>query len=285
VVKKMIYVTTVNITQEMIDQKPTIDMSTKQGNRIIQLLPHFKEQFGDIRTQIVDLETVPDVVHLVTGPMGVLDSETHLTHIQSLAIAATSKTTRTTLSERSGLSAGCTLADLITVLRSDPSSLSIAVHGRSLPPTTLTSHSCGPEILRTNLIASTYYQRTGPPKQPEEQSSSNTCRFDASWTTHFDGLLSVTAILKMTHTNYDGYFVALGNTSLPDEKDPEWCLGAGMYPTDLRPDYHEYRELWQTHHTAIRPLTIGAKPAIGVFLHSGQRYTLTVNGSERVIRA
>lgn len=73
--------------------------------------------------------------------------------------------------------------------------------------------------------------------------------------------------------------MSLDNTCLPVEDNNMWVMGAGMYHTDLITEYHEYRELWQTHHTTVRPTVAdGSKPAIGVFLHKHKTYDIMLNG-------
>ena len=192
------------------------------------------------------------------------------------------KKTRTNLGARSRRHIE-TISDIVLALRADPSSVTIGVNGRSLPPSTLTTHSCG-ALLRHNIIASTYYRKTGAPSQPNEHTQENNCRFDASWS-NCTGPMVATSILKMVRPSYSGYFIALAQTYLPTATDPDWCVGAGMYPTDLSIDCHEYREIWPTLHLSVRPQNRGAKPAIGVFLHCGRRYTLRINGTDRMIQA
>ncbi|KAL3894864.1 MAG: hypothetical protein SGARI_007618, partial [Bacillariaceae sp.] len=66
---------------------------------------------------------------------------------------------------------------------------------------------------------------------------------------------------------------------------PTWCDGGGMYPTDLLSENHQFREIWATLHSSVRPKVSSenAIPAIGVFLDRGQTYKLVVGGVDKDI--
>ena len=111
-----------------------------------------------------------------------------------------------------------------------------------------------------------------------------------------DVCMRVTGILPLKHNNYDGYFLAVDGGRLPEPHSRKWVVAGGMYPTDLSSEFHIYRELWQLHHTMIRPsMTIhgqdpaifkcGGQPGIGVFLHKDKEYPLVLNGEEITLKA
>lgn len=98
--------------------------------------------------------------------------------------------------------------------------------------------------------------------------------------------MRVVGILPLKHNNYDGYFLAVEGGRLPDPGCDKWVVGGGMYPADLRAEFHVYRELWQVHHTMVRPSVRegGGRPAVGVFLHKGKEYPVILNGKEQTMK-
>ena len=82
-----------------------------------------------------------------------------------------------------------------------------------------------------------------PPVQPDP-SPRETCRFEKEWSDDFAGILYATALVPVKNMFYDGYFLSLANTRLPEPSDATWCVGAGMYGTDLSNDNHKFREVW-----------------------------------------
>jgi len=123
-----------------------------------------------------------------------------------------------------------------------------------------------------------------PPAQPNANLR-ETCRFEREWSLDFSGKLYGTAIVPIKNMFYDGNFLSLANVQLPKASDVSWCVGVGMYPTDLTSDNIKYREVWTTLHSSVRPVVrlTNAIPAIGVFLHRGQNYEMIVNGEEKMI--
>jgi hypothetical protein len=278
-VHKMILVTTVVVTQEMIDNKPHVDMSFKQAHRFAQLLPRFEELFGEVHTDIVDMDTISGVRHLTTLNTEMLASGSHLNKLRQQTCRVNNKKKKS----RHQHALLTRMTDVIKILEEDPCGVTISVQGRSLPPSTLTTHTCNTTVLKPKLIASTYYKKTGGPSQPNRDTKLDQCRFDPGWTSHSGGTMHVNALLEISHFNYSGCFVSLSDTWLPSANNPDWNIGAGMYPTDLLPSCHEFREIWQTHHLHVHPASGGKKLAIGVFLHTGMKYNLTIDGVERMV--
>ena len=93
-------------------------------------------------------------------------------------------------------------------------------------------------------------------------------------------------MVPVKNSNYDGFFMSLADTQLPEVWHTSWCNGAGMYPTDLLVDNYQHREVWATLHSSVRPtVDLGnAHPAIGVFLHRGQEYEILVNGVDKKVQ-
>ena len=70
------------------------------------------------------------------------------------------------------------------------------------------------------------------------------CRFDRQWCERYD-TMRVVGILPLRHNNYEGHFLAVEGGRLPDPGCDKWVVGGGMYPADLRAEFHVFRELWQ----------------------------------------
>ena len=198
-----------------------------------------------------------------------------------------------------------TMDDIIEAKRRGEK-ITLQVPSRDFPPTYLTTHKfenkCNnlskkdwQTILRTekNIAVNTFYEEGRAPRQPDVNAKFDNCRFNKDWVVSgwlcagADSRLVVDSLLKLSHQNYIGYFMALHDTKLPNDSSDSWKLGAGMYPSDLRADHHVYREIWQSQHTLIKPkvATKTKTPAIGVFLHRGRQYKLVVNGIDRLIVA
>mmetsp|Transcript_42263 Transcript_42263/g.47209 ORF Transcript_42263/g.47209 Transcript_42263/m.47209 type:complete len:756 (+) Transcript_42263:53-2320(+) len=299
---QMIDICTIEITQDMIDAlNIDIELSRKQATRLKQLLPEFRTKFGSVTTQIANMAELH-------GYLLLSDKSTHgknrevneangaeakLTELLNLAnregekskeTKINSSTRRGTLGSRSSNSVMNTIVDILAAVRSHPASISsIAIRGRNYYPSTITSHSCK-EMLKTNVIVNSYIEEGKPPVQPNTNLR-ETCRFEKEWSQKFSGKIHGTAIVPIKNMFYDGFFLSLDDVYLPKASETSWCVGAGMYPTDLTADNFKYREVWATLHSSVRP-TVGLTntiPAIGVFLHRGQSYEIIVNGEEMMI--
>lgn len=292
---KMIHICTVEITQDMIDSLNTeYGLSAKQANRLGSLLPKFKEKFGYVTTTIANMSILDrNIIFLKSSSLcnnknksvhderrgGDDDANNKLNELSAMVQIAKvqTKTLRSTLGDRS-VSRLETLRDIL-----QSPGISIGIQGRNYYPSTITTHSCGDQ-LRNNITINSYIEEGKPPVQPNP-TIRETCRFEKEWSSDFAGILYGTAILPAKNLFYDGYFISLGNTRFPTSADTKWCVGAGMYPTDLLNDNHEFREIWATLHSSIRPSVEESNdlPAIGVFLHRSRSYELIVNGITKLV--
>lgn len=287
---RMIKVCEVEITQEMIDllNLAPEGLSLKQANRMKHLLPEFKEKFGKISTSIANMSLLDG--HVLTGIAqghdGDLGAEAKLSALEGLVHSALTdkKTGKETLGSRSSSGLN-TLDDIVRSLRADPGSIKVSIRGRDYYPSTITTHSCSDQ-LKTNTIVNSYIEEGKPPVQPNPSTREN-CRFEKEWSDDFSGELLGTAIFAVKNMFYDGFFLSLANTQLPSKENTQWCVGGGMYPTDLLAGNYKFREVWATLHPSVRPC-VGPDnivPAIGVFLHRGKTYPMIVNGISKTVAA
>ena len=250
------------------------------------------------------------------GDLKIGNSTSPLSFLENMSKDATSKSSKKR--KRSGTEKGGvyiskdnkdvgvkTMDDIIEANRRGEM-ITLQVPSRDFPPTYLTTHkfentlhtASGKDwktILRTekNIAVNTFYEEGRAPRQPDMNAKFDNCRFNKDWVVSewlcagADSRLVVDSLLKLSHQNYIGYFMALHDTKLPHDSSESWKLGAGMYPSDLRADRHVYREIWQSQHTLVKPILLTKTniPAIGVFLHRGVQYKLVVNGIERLIVA
>ena len=177
-INRMMHITTIDITQAMIDQKVTPEMSLKQANRFQELRPQFVEKFGDVKAEVVDVDTVGGAVLLdgtVPGSScSVLDQLNQMAHASKDRAALTSKKTRSRVAERSG--SPQTLGDLIESVKSPAGKeVTIDLRGRDYPPSYLTTSSCAGN-LTADMVANTYYEENRAPRQPDPNATLDNCR-------------------------------------------------------------------------------------------------------------
>ena len=285
IAKGMMYIKTIEITQAMIDKKTAPKMSVKQANRFKHLKPQFLQKFGDVKSEIVNLDDIEEAMLLNYSEQRVATSTTTLHYLNQMALASgeTLKLTkkRTRLGERVG--GPQNFIKLLQNMKSGGSDITLCLRGRDYPPSYLTATNCSPN-LKADIQANVYYEEGRAPRQPDFSATFDNCRFDSNWCEHYD-CMKVIGILALKHSNYDGFFLAVENGRLPHINCNKWVVGGGMYPTDLNAEFHIYREIWQSHHTMIRPSYKGGKSlAIGVFLHKNREYPIIVNGKEIKIK-
>ncbi len=265
-IQKMIHATTVNITHAILQGKNTApEMSTKQANRFKELEGSFMDNFGDeITSKVAVAVNMPSYRAVKTQRKNVRSNKT----MGVLSRMANKKTVQTKIN-----------GGMNEIIKNS----TIGVQVRNFPPSYLTIPSC-PDVIKSDYVANTYYEKYGAPMQPDKHASVDNCRLDNHWCRLTSSVMEVNGVITVEHDNYKGLFLVLDNMKLPSAYQSEWVLGGGMYPTDLKSDYHIYREMWQSHHTIVNPAVAmkNRTPAIGVFLHSGEKYTLIVNGVERV---
>lgn len=300
-----------------LESKKEFGLTSKEANRLAASLPVFKEKFGEsVESRIVDMV---ELEHGATGCVQVevdgrefsFGPDQRGTAQQAKGAAAAlgglaALAAKTKAKQAAGAKGGSSeegrdasktkspdsIAGLLNINR-DGGKVALAVHPRNFPPSTLTSHSCG-DNLKTNVIVSSYLYEGKPPVQPTlSRESEQTARFEQAWLRGSGngfcaGALPVTAVLPVSVPGVcEGWFLSLQGLRLPSEDARGVVLGAGMYPQDLRPDFHALRDVWQALHTAVRPVEAEGtqKPGIGVFLHKGKKYRLSVQGKDREVQA
>lgn len=249
--KKMQYVTTVYITRDMINKRNPPEMSCKQTRKFTSLLDNFESITGKITTNIVNMMDIDNRVVLRTP-------------------------VRRTMSQRSVFTSFNTFCDIIN--RGD---VSVTIRSIDFPPTVLTTHSCCDKVLKTSIIPNTYYERGKPPKQPNADKKYEMCRIDNSWCP--SSRPRILSVVPLRGSTYNGFFCSIGGGRMPTRCNREWVIGAGMYPSDLKTEYHKFRDIWTSYHTNIYPSVptgSNVEQAIGVFFHCGKTIRVSINGNE-----
>ena len=270
--KDMKNVTSVYISDVMVRKSKPPEMSTKKMNVFTRLLDGFVGAFGTIKTEIVDVGTLPFTKHTNVNRECVISRNIRgLNGHQIGNIVSSESRARTTMSQRTGGNF-TKISDLVGT----DATLRISVNGKDFPPSVITQHSCS-NVLKHNLIVSTYYEKGHVPTKPNPDRKFVFSRLDNEWNPK--QMINVVAISRLR----DGYFLTLENPRVP-RQDSEWIIGAGMYVTDLKTEYHKFREMWKTHHIST-PIKIGKNttPAIGVFMCNGNSHRIRVNGVDMIL--
>lgn len=273
--KDMVNVTSVYISDMMVRRLKPPEMSEKKVRVFTSLLDGFTGAFGNIKTDIVDLNS-SELVEL-TKRVDVNRDRVIERNIRGLnRLQLGNIRVRTTMSQRTG-------GDYtkMSELFSAEVNLRISINGKDFPPSVMTRHSCS-NVLKVetgNMIVSTYYEKGHVPTKPNPERRFVFSRIDNEW--HPKPRINIIAMTKL----HRGYFLTIENPRLP-KPNSEWILSAGMYVDDLKTEYHKFREMWRSHHIKT-PISITryTTPTIGVFLCHGNSYRLCVNGIDMVIKS
>ena len=258
--KKMHYVTTVHITRDMINKRKAPEMSYKQSRKFSSILENFQGITGTVISRVVDMNDLGGKRTILLRP------ESH--------------GRRATMSQRSVHSSFTTISEILRNTR-----VSLNINARDFPPTVLTTHNCSEKVLKTSIVPNTYYERGKAPKQPNVNKKYELCRIDNDW-------CSVTrprimSVIRLQGSTYNGVFCSVEKPKFPQRSNRDWVIGSGMYPSDLKIEYHKFRDIWHAYHTNVYPILPKGdriEMAVGVFLHSGQTIRVFVNGNETNIK-
>jgi hypothetical protein len=267
---KMIEICTVEITKEMFEEsKQSIVLSDKQANRLSHLMPKFKEHFGTFTTRLATVEDLQNSVELIRKNTNT-NTNTNVDTIDYLTDLVSKKRNQVETNS-------------IESIIKNNNNVTMTISGRSFNPTVATVHSCK-NNLNVDVCLSTYYRNGHAPMQPDSDKKTDQCRFDEEWTNDDLMEMSISHITPLTHPNgnYDGYFLSIENMHLPD-RNGTWTIAGGMYVRDLKNEYHEFREIWDTHHVSVRPIEEKDNIGIGIFVHKGDSFITKVNGVEKEI--
>ena len=257
-ISKMNLVTTVVIDNTMIsNSKIPPGMSAAESSRYIAHHPGFVEHFGEVTSNVVDMQLQQ--------------------HALTFGVSAIYFKPTTSVTGLLGSMAGMAISKPGFMGMVEKMHEVFKLKLRDHPPSYLTRHSCG-DKLKTNIIANTYYEKGRAPRHPDKDATMDNCRLDSDWFGYGHSELgTVSGIIPVKGPGYDGYLLSIRGAKLPSGTG-DWVVGSGMYPTDLKSDYHIYRDIWQTHHTLTKPVFSGVCGAIGVFLHKGKGYNLEIPG-------
>ena len=146
---------------------------------------------------------------------------------------------KTTLADRCKLS---TLSGLIE--HATQTTCSLLVEPRNFAPAYITKLTTATDVLFDDLVINAYHRKNELPQAPRSDEPS-TVRFDASW--GMSGTAAVHGFVKRKNV----WFMVLKGAHL--STDSAWPRGAGMYPTNLKPEAHHHRSKWVSFHSLVMP--------------------------------
>lgn len=273
----MIHVCDVDITADMLVRPDLRDaIGDKAKARIKQNLPLFTGAFGPTATKIPTVTELGGFV-LFTGDGHVPPPSTGLALLGAIA---------------DGKPAGIKVPDVVTLsqLQELARTYTVDFQGRDHAPAyvTVLQDPRSRDNLCVPMTVNTYYADGHAPRQPDVHSTTlRKCNAAWSSSTSSDLLMPAMGLCSIKTQAYDGVFVPLRGAHMPEESKDEtnnWVVGAGMYPTELKPEFVEYREIWQSLHTTTQPTVAAADPAIGIFLHRKKEYTVIIGGKHVTLR-
>ncbi len=271
--KNMVNVTSVYISEMMVRKLKPPEMSAKKIKSFSNLLEGFGGLFGNIRTQIVNIETLSNTKHINLKMEKLIHRNIRGMNIHQIGNIVSSERKRTTISQRTG-GDFTKISDIIN----SKSKVYVSINAKDFPPSVLTKHSCD-NVLKYNVIVNTYYEKGSLPTKPNPDRRFVFSRIDNEW--NKNSRINIISITRLP----SGYFLCAEEPRLP-KQNSEWIIGAGMYVDDLKSEYHKFRELWKTHHIST-PLKIDQKttPAIGIFMCNMNSHRIRVNGIDMVIKS
>merc|ERR1711972_480096 len=156
-------------------------------------------------------------------------------------LAAKPTPAKPTLAQRCELK---TLSGLIRHIGSKGCSLQ--VDRSNFVPAYVTRLETRTDVLNARFAINAYHRKNEPPQLPRSDEPS-TARFDEAW--GLPSRASVHGFVKVGSV----WFMVLEGASMPNSAS--WPLGAGMYPTNLKPEVHHHRSKWSSFHC------MGTEPA------------------------
>eukprot|EP00931_Biecheleriopsis_adriatica_P100985 TRINITY_DN76214_c0_g1_i1.p1 TRINITY_DN76214_c0_g1~~TRINITY_DN76214_c0_g1_i1.p1 ORF type:complete len:689 (+),score=138.33 TRINITY_DN76214_c0_g1_i1:52-2067(+) len=262
-------VCTVTVTLQDL-QEP--QLSEAEQKKLSAKEAEWESMFGEVTSRLVTDE------ELEISPLKALRSSTSSVPPQRSAQEAFSKLLagkprpmKPTLAERCQLE---TLPSFLEYVLGNQCSLE--VNPRNFAPAYITCIETKTEVLTKKYAINSYHRKNELPQQPRSDEPGS-ARFDSSW-----GVSNRAAVRGFLEVN-GTWFMVLEKAQLPE--DPSWPLGAGMYPTHLKPEVHQHRSKWTSFHSLMTP-TIPATgaPLIGSALVGFSSFTFTLNGREVVVR-
>lgn len=264
-VKKMIYVTTVEISQSMVRKIKAPQMSEKKVRKFSNMVDGFVAAFGTIRTKVVNVIDLPNGKYVNVRRSSVVNRGSYGRIYGRLQVERP-PIRRTSISERTGGSYK-TIEDIL-----NSEFVTLSINGNNFPPVVVTRHNCQ-KVLKREFTINVYYEKGYGPFLPNPDKKIGFSRFDHTWNPS-PSRMNVISINRL----HGGIFLSLDKCKLPNAGS-DWVLGAGMYETELERDYHVFRDMWASHHLNTKiSVDVNSKPAIGIFLHDSKTYVLRVNG-------
>lgn len=288
---EMLKITTVCITSEMISSNIKFEMSEKLSKKFDGIKNDFISQFGIISSTVVDMQEISDSIIPTRKKTSAMDFLSSMTKMEpSMGSSIKPKTKPRTSAEiardsQIGNMRKRKIGTFIDILSGFKSmEFDVRIHVRDFPPAYMTIPVGCEENIKYPFVVNTYYEEGCAPRRPDSDAK-DVCRINNKWLkSHYVmDSVKVSGMIKIDRPGFSGYFMSVENMKLPDNCDRDWVIGGGMYPTDLKSEYHLYRDIWHAHHAITVPVSnlYTKQPAIGIFLHSGKTYKLQIDGCPR----
>ena len=283
----MLNITTARVTSEMLSSNKKFEMSDKLSKKFDGIKGDFVSKFGEISSIVIDMKRTsgailpsskPAAMNFLSGMAKNSGSKPSVTKPRTSAEIARD-------SQIGNMRKIGTFNDIIAGFES--MTIGVRIHVRDFPPAYLTIPVGSEENIKYPFVANTYYEEGRAPRKPDPDAK-DVCRINNKWLKQHYNMASakVSGLLKIDRPEFSGYFMSVENMVLPESCERDWVIGGGMYPTDLKSEYHLYRDIWHAHHAITAPSNPGysSTPAIGVFLHTGKTYQLQIDGCPRNVK-
>jgi hypothetical protein len=262
-------VCTVRVTAEDLQGKP-VELSEAEQKKLAAKEAEWEHAFGEPRSVVAssdDLEVT--LVKPAALPRPADGKRAQVAFTQLLAAKPTPA--KPTLAQR------CELETLSGLIRHAGSKgRSLQVDRRNFVPAYVTRLETRTDVLNARFAINAYHRKNEPPQLPRSDEPS-TARFDEAW-----GLPSRATVHGFVKVG-SVWFMVLEGARMPNSAS--WPLGAGMYPTNLKPEMHHHRSKWSSFHCMVAPSPHGTGTAlIGSALVGFSSFPFILNGREITVR-
>ena len=236
-----------------------------------------RERFGELRSAVAtdaDVELVP-----VKSGEGSFAPASRTTSAQAVFSSMLTSPSAGKAPGKSTLADRCKLETLSGLMKHVmETQCSLQVDPRNFVPAYVTRLKTATDVLFDPLAVNVYHRKNELPQAPRSDEQS-TVRFDPSW--GLSNRAAVHGFVKMKNF----WFMVLQGAHLPT--DSSWPRGAGMYPTNLKPEAHHHRSKWVSFHSLVVPEeTAGSGvPLIGSALLGFPSFRFILDGKEISVSA
>ena len=280
----MLKITTVRITSEMIASNIEFEMSEKLSKKFDGIKKDFVSQFGMIRSEVIDMHEISDsIIPTKKKTPSAMDFLSSMKKTDSIKINTKPRTSAEIARDSQiGNMRKTKIGNFIDILSGFKSmEFDVRIHLRDFPPAYMTTPIGCEDKIKYPFVVNTYYEEGRAPRRPDPDAK-DVCRINNKWMKSHYAMdsVKVSGMVKIDRPGFSGYFISVENMKLPESCERDWVIGGGMYPTDLKSEYHLYRDIWHAHHAITSPVSNFCikKPAIGIFVHVGKMYNFQIDG-------